>query len=74
VSRGFWTRRDALILTGAVVTVILMTLFFQYRINIWNRELFDALEQRDSPHVLHQTMIYVPLLVGTVFFAVANVS
>ena len=35
--------------------------------------LFDALEQKNAPEVLFQAMIYVPLLVASVFFAVTNV-
>ena len=41
--------------------------------NVWNRALFDALEQKNAAGVLYQALIYVPLLVGSVFFAVINV-
>jgi putative ATP-binding cassette transporter len=73
---GFWRRdgdRRAWILTGALLAIILVTLFFQYQMNVWNRSLFDALEQKNSAEVWRQAMIYVPLLVGSVFFAVFNV-
>ena len=73
---GFWRRggdRRAWILTGALFAIILATLFFQYQMNVWNRLLFDALEQKNAQEVLRQAMIYVPLLVGSVFFAIANV-
>jgi vitamin B12/bleomycin/antimicrobial peptide transport system ATP-binding/permease protein len=77
VSGGFWRPREgdrrAWILTGALLVIILVQLFFQYRMNVWNRTLFDALEQKNAPEVLLQAMIYVPLLVGSVLFAVTNV-
>jgi putative ATP-binding cassette transporter len=41
--------------------------------NVWNRALFDALEQKNAAEVLRQALIYGPLLVGSVFFAVTNV-
>jgi vitamin B12/bleomycin/antimicrobial peptide transport system ATP-binding/permease protein len=73
---GFWRRggdRRAWILSGALLAIILVTLFFQYQMNVWNRSLFDALEQKNAAEVLRQALIYIPLLVGSVFFAVANV-
>jgi vitamin B12/bleomycin/antimicrobial peptide transport system ATP-binding/permease protein len=73
---GFWRRggdRRAWVLTGALFAIILATLFFQYQMNVWNRLLFDALEQKNSAEVLRQALIYGPLLVGSVFFAVANI-
>src|SRR5258705_6338836 len=76
VSAGFWRTdgdRRAWILTAVILVVILIQLFFQYRMNVWNRTLFDALEQKNAPDVLFQALIYVPLLVGSVFFAITNV-
>ena len=77
LSSGFWRRREgdrrAWLLTAGILAVILVQLFFQYQMNVWNRSLFDALEQKNAAEVLLQAMIYVPLLVGSVFFAVTNV-
>ena len=76
LSYGFWRRggdRRAWMLTGGLLVIILVTLFFQYQMNVWNRSLFDALEQKNAAEVLRQAMIYIPLLVGSVFFAVFNV-
>jgi putative ATP-binding cassette transporter len=75
-SSGFWRKegdRRAWILSGAVLAIVLIQLFFQYQMNVWNRAIFDALEQKNGPEVLVQAMIYVPLLVASVFFAVSNV-
>jgi vitamin B12/bleomycin/antimicrobial peptide transport system ATP-binding/permease protein len=77
LSSGFWRRREgdrrAWLLTAAILAVILVQLFFQYQMNVWNRSLFDALEQKNAAEVLLQAMIYGPLLVGSVFFAITNV-
>jgi putative ATP-binding cassette transporter len=76
LSAGFWRRsgdRRAWFLTGLVVAIILVQLFFQYQMNVWNRSLFDALEQKNAAEVFFQAMIYIPLLVGSVFFAITNV-
>ena len=34
--------------------------------NVWNRAIFDALERRDDGRVLYLSLIYIPLLVGSV--------
>ena len=34
--------------------------------NVWNRAILDALERRDGGTVLYLSLIYVPLLVGSV--------
>jgi len=72
----FWRKggdRRAWPLTGAILAIVLIQLFFQYQMNVWNRALFDGLEQKNGSVVLFQAMIYVPLLVASVFFAVTNV-
>jgi putative ATP-binding cassette transporter len=76
VARGFWSRggdRRAWILSVAVAAIVLIQLFISYRVNVWNRELFDALEKKDSAETLRQALIYFPLLIAGVLFAVINV-
>jgi len=73
---GFWRKggdRRAWLLTGGILAIVLAQLFFQYQMNVWNRSLFDALEKKDAAIVLYQALIYVPLLVASVFFAVFNI-
>jgi len=41
--------------------------------NIWNREIFDALEKRDSSRVLFIALIYFPLLGASVCVMIAQV-
>jgi len=61
-ARGFWSRtgdRRAWLLSGALVTILFVQLFVQYRMNAWNRDIFNALEQKDSPGVLYQAFLYL---------------
>ena len=63
---GFWSARGARaawLLTVALLALIGLQVFVQYRINVWNRSIFDALQARDSNAVLFQAMIF-PALAG----------
>jgi putative ATP-binding cassette transporter len=76
VARGFWGKsgdRRAWLLTGGLVAILFIGLFVQYRINVWNREIFNALEQKNADAVLTQALIYLPLLCASVIIAVSGV-
>src|SRR6266850_6802469 len=71
--RGFWGKsgdRRAWLLTGALIAILFIQLFVQYRINVWNRDIFNALEEKDADTVLAQALIYLPLLCASVIVAV----
>src|SRR5262245_46185808 len=74
---GFWSKtrgeRRAWFLTGLLLVLILLNLAASLGMNIWNREIFDALEKRDSGRVLFIALIYFPLLAASVCVAVAQV-
>jgi putative ATP-binding cassette transporter len=45
---GFWrgeSRRLAWFLTLSLLVLVLLDIAVQYGINVWNRQIFDALEQ-----------------------------
>ena len=70
---GFWRSGwTAWLLTIAIISVTLTNLFIQYRINVWNRHLFDALERKDGGEVWTQALIFLPLTVANVSLAVAG--
>lgn len=72
---GFWredARRTAWLLTIAVFTIALVNLGLAYRMNVWNRVMFDALEKRDSAAVFRQSLILFPLVLATVAMGCAN--
>lgn len=73
---GFWTgvrRREAWFLTLSLLTIILGQLFVQYRLNVWNRDVFNALENRQVDLVGRLALLFVPLALAAVAFNVASV-
>jgi putative ATP-binding cassette transporter len=73
---GFWTgqsRREAWFLTLTLFAVILGQLFIQYRLNVWNRDIFNALEKQDISLVGWYALLFVPLALASVAFNVASV-
>src|SRR5262249_40936715 len=71
-AKGFWSgeaRRIAWILTFGLLLVSLAQVFIQYRINVWNREIFDAIEKKDAGIVLTQALIFIPLALAGVGLA-----
>jgi vitamin B12/bleomycin/antimicrobial peptide transport system ATP-binding/permease protein len=72
-ARGFWTgeqRRVAWLMTGGLLVLVLTQLWFQYQLNVWNRQVFDALEKKDGAGVLRQAYLFVPLAFGSIVAAV----
>jgi putative ATP-binding cassette transporter len=46
-ARQFWTgeqRRIAWLMSASLLVLVVGQLIVQYRLNVWNREIFDALE------------------------------
>src|ERR1043165_4063996 len=75
-ARHFWTgdqRRIAWLMTGSLFALVVAQLVVQYRLNIWNREIFDALEKKDGAVVLYQSGLFVPLAAVSIAIAVAVV-
>jgi vitamin B12/bleomycin/antimicrobial peptide transport system ATP-binding/permease protein len=71
---GFWRKgggRTAWLLTVTVITIALVNLGLQYRLNVWHRGMFDALDKRDGSGVLYQSMIFFPLIFASVSVAAA---
>ena len=71
---GFWRKgggRTAWALTFAVIAIALVNLGLQYRLNVWHRVMFDALDKRDGSGVLYQTVIFLPLIAALVGAAAA---
>ncbi|MFD1746742.1 ABC transporter ATP-binding protein/permease [Rhizobium helianthi] len=58
---AFWTsqvRGRVLILTVALLTIILTTVYAQYRLNYWNTPFYNALEQRNLPEFFTQLKVF----------------
>jgi putative ATP-binding cassette transporter len=73
---GFWfgeTRRTAWLLTVGLIALIFIQIAFQFRMNIWSRDIFNALEQKDGDAVTTQALIFVPLMITMVALAIVAV-
>src|SRR5947208_3273935 len=71
---GFWRKgggRTAWLLTFTMITIALVNLSLQYRLNVWHRAMFNALDKRDGSGVLYQSMIFFPLILASVNMAAA---
>ncbi|MGY4499561.1 ABC-type uncharacterized transport system fused permease/ATPase subunit [Bradyrhizobium sp. GM24.11] len=75
-ARGFWSRKGdrlAWPFSIGLVVLIVLTVGFQYGINVWNRAIFDAIETRDATTVFHLTALFFPLAIGSIVLGVAQV-
>ena len=76
-ARRFWTERGsarAWLLTGGLLAIILAVVGAAYAMNVWNRAIFDALEQRDAPTVGKLALIYIAILAVSVTLSIVQVS
>jgi len=63
--------RTAWLLTFMVIAIALVNLVLQYRLNVWHRVTFDALDKRDGSGLLYQALIFFPLIAAIVGVAAA---
>lgn len=75
-AKGFWSvkgDRLAWLLSVGLLATILLNLATQYGINVWNRWIFDALDDRDASQVFWLSAIFIPLAAVGVGLGVAAV-
>lgn len=75
-ARVYWGRgSDGLAwpFTIGLLILICVNVGFQYGINVWNRAIFDALEQRNAHTVYFLSAVFVPLVLGSGSLVVAQV-
>lgn len=71
---GFWRNSLSIwALVALLVAIVLLGLLVQYRLNIWNRDFFDALERRDEPELWQQALVFAPLVVASTLLAIFGV-
>lgn len=72
VARGFWRDRKSVAwgLNGALVVCVVLQLAVQYRLNYWNRDFFNALEQRDAVAAWQEVQLLLLLAVASVSLAI----
>jgi len=72
-AKGFWGKNGdkyAWLLAGVLLAIIASQVYIQYQINIWNRAIFDALEQKNASAVAWQAVIFIPLAIANIVLAV----
>ena len=70
---GFWGERgtrESWVLSGILLLIVLVSLAASYGMNTWHRVIFDGLQQRDSHTVLLLSLLYLPLVAGSVLLTV----
>ncbi|RWX79353.1 ABC transporter ATP-binding protein/permease [Neorhizobium lilium] len=75
-ARGFWGRRGnkwAWPCCIGLLALIGINVGFQYGINVWNREIFDAIEQRNASAVYYLAAVFPPLVAGSVSLVTVQV-
>jgi putative ATP-binding cassette transporter len=75
-ARGFWggqRRAVAWSLSGGLLLVVLLNIAASYGMNLWNRAIFDALQNKNSQTVLFLSLLYFALLAASVGVNVAQV-
>lgn len=75
-SRGYWGAqgdRLAWLATSGLLLLIVLNIFIQYRINVWNRSIFDSIEKKDASAVLYLSAIFFPLAISSVLLGIAQV-
>lgn len=73
---GFWRGLAAWriwLLCAALLIVVALQLYVQFRFNYWNRDFFDALERRDPGRLQFQAFLLLPLCGTSIALAVASV-
>jgi putative ATP-binding cassette transporter len=73
---GFWSgprKWRAWLLTLSLFAIAGMQLVTQYWLNFWNRDFFDALEQKNEAALATNVALFFPLAAITVLLAVASV-
>ncbi|MBB3542098.1 MULTISPECIES: ABC transporter ATP-binding protein/permease [unclassified Rhizobium] len=76
-ARRYWGRSgDKLAWPCSIGLLILIgtNVGFQYGINIWNRALFDAIEQHNGRTVYFLSVVFLPLVLGSVVLVTVQVS
>ncbi len=73
---GFWQGSTARLAWGLIALLIAITvlqLLVQYRLNLWNRDFFNALEFRNGAEIWHQTHLLVLFATISIGLAVTAV-
>lgn len=68
----FWcgsSSRVIWVLAVVLFVVVLLDLAVSYRLNVWTRDFFDALERKDGSAIRQQALLFIPLAAAAVVLA-----
>jgi putative ATP-binding cassette transporter len=71
---GFWRGSAAWTswsLAAFVLAIVLLQLLVQYRLNLWQRDFYDALDARQAPVIWHQALVFLVLVVASTALTLA---
>ena len=74
--RIFWrgpTAWRAWLLVALLIAILLLQLLIQYLLNFWNRDFFNAIEQKDGSELWVQALRFVPLAAASLTLAIVSV-
>lgn len=75
-ARGYWSAAggaSAWLLSGSLLAVIVLGIGAAYAMNVWNRAIFDGLQQKDVARVGWLSLIYFALLAVSVGLSLVQV-
>ena len=75
-ARGFWRGSTARLAWGLIALLLMVTVaqvLILYRLNLWNRDFFNALEFRNGGEIWHQTHLLVLFAAVSIGLAVTAV-
>src|SRR5260370_16507530 len=55
------------------MVIVVLQLVVQYWLNFWNRDFFNALEQKDGTALLEQALLFLPLAAASTVLAILSV-
>src|SRR3984957_17394428 len=71
--RGYWFSLNGGSLIGLLVVIVVLQLLMQYRLNLWNRDFFNALGARAAGEIWHETRMLLVLVAASVTLSVTAV-
>jgi putative ATP-binding cassette transporter len=71
--RGYWLSPSGLSLIGLLAVGVVLQLLVQYRLNLWNRDFFNALGARDESQIWRETRMLLVLVAASVTLSVTAV-
>jgi vitamin B12/bleomycin/antimicrobial peptide transport system ATP-binding/permease protein len=75
LTKPYWTSEEKWIAWGLLIVVVGLSLFSVYLsvvYNYWNRDFFNAIQQKDEPKFWHQLILFCPLVTAFIVSGVAQ--